>query len=168
MTYATPADMITRFSVKEIGQRADRTVPRLVTDALMKDAAAGNSLAAYSAPQQAAAADAMVVLNRALADAHNTIDTYISARYTLPIAPVPAILGRIACNLARRYLYDDQVTEPIKQAYDDDMKVLGLVRDGKAQLGADATTNEQPTSTAGAELVSGGRVWSRENSGGFL
>lgn len=168
MPYATATDLITRFSAKEIAQRADRAVPRLVTEQLMKDAAAGASLAGYSAPQQAAAAEAMVVLQRALDDAHNTIDTHISSRYKLPIAPVPPVLGRIACNLARRYLYDDQVTELIKCAYDDDMKLLRDVRDGKAALGSDASTNEQPVSTAGAELVTGERVWDRKTSGGFL
>lgn len=168
MPYATATDLITRFGAKEIAQRADRSTPRLVTEQLMKDAAAGASLAAYTAPQQAAAADVMVVVNRALGDADNTIDAHVSARYQLPIAPVPPILGRIACNLARRYLFDDQVTEAIKDAYDDDMKVLAAVRDGKASLGTDAVSNQAPASTAGAELVSGDRVWGRDSSGGFL
>lgn len=168
MPYATATDLVTRFSAKEIAQRADRAVPRLVSDQLMKDAAAGVSLAAYSAPQQAAAAEALAIIQRALDDARDTIDSHVSSRYALPIEPVPAILGRIACNLARRYLYDDQVTESIKQAYDDDMKMLVAVRDGKASLGAEAATNQQPASTAGAELVTAGRVWSRDNSGSFL
>lgn len=168
MPYATATDLITRFGAKEIAQRADRGVPRRVTEQLLKDVAAAASLAAYTVPEQAAAAEAMTVLQRALDDARDTIDTHISARYTLPIAPVPAILGRIGCNLARRYLYDDQVTESIKQAYDDDMKMLVAVRDGKASLGADATTNQQPASTAAAELVTAGRIWSRSNSGDFL
>lgn len=168
MPYATATDLITRFGAKEIAQRADRAVPRLVTEQLLRDAAAGNSLAGYSAPLQAAAADAMTVIQRALDDARDTIDAHISARYSLPIAPVPPILGRIACNLARRYLFDDQVTEAIKQAYEDDVKVLCAVRDGKASLGADAATSQEPASTAGAELVSGTRVWGRDSSRGFL
>jgi len=168
MPYATATDLITRFGAKEIAQRADRGVPRRVNEQLMKDAAAGNSLDAYSAQEQAAAADAMVVVNRALADSNDTIDAHISARYQLPIVPVPAILGRIACNLARRYLYDDQVTDAIKAAHDEDMKLLQAVRDGKASLGTDPVSNQAPPSTAGAELVSGDRIWSRGNSGGFL
>ena len=168
MPYATITDLITRFGAKEIAQRADRAMPRLVTEQLLKDAAAGVDLAAYSEAQQSAVADALVVAQRALDDVRDTINSHVSSRYTLPIEPVPAILGRIACNLARRYLYDDQVTEAIKNAYDDDMKMLVAVRDGKAALGADAATNQQPTSTASAELISGDRVWSRGNSGGFL
>jgi phage gp36-like protein len=168
MPYATATDLITRFSAKEIAQRADRAAPRVVSEQLLKDAAAGVSLAAYSAPQQAAVAEAMTIIQRALDDARDTIDSHISSRYALPVLPVPPILGRIACNLARRYLYDDQVTELVKSAYDDDMRQLREVRDGKASLGADAATNQQPTSNAGAELTTGVRVWGRDASRGFL
>lgn len=168
MPYATATDLITRFGAREIAQRADRATPRLVSEQLLKDAAAGVSLAAYSAPQQAAAAEAMTIIQRALDDARDTIDSHVSSRYALPIAPVPPILGRIACNVARRYLYDDQVTDLIKDAYEDDMRMLREVRDGKASLGADAATNQQPTSTAVAEIASGERVWRRDQSRGFL
>jgi phage gp36-like protein len=168
MPYATATDLITRFSAKEIAQRADRASPRLVNEQLLKDAAANASLAGYSGPQQAAAAEALVIVQRALDDARDTIDSNISSRYELPIAPVPAILARIACNLARRYLYDDQVTDLVKSAFDDDMRTLRDVRDGKASLGAEAATNQQPASTAGVELSTGGRVWSRAGSRGFL
>ena len=168
MTYATATDLITRFGAKEIRERADRGVPALVSDQLLKDAAGGRSLATYTADEQAAVAEAMTVIQRALDDARDTINAHISARYTVPIAPVPPILSRIACVLARHYLYDDQVTDAIKNAYEADMKVLCAVRDGKASLGAAAASGQEPASTAGAELVSGGRVWKRDSSKGFL
>jgi phage gp36-like protein len=168
MTYATATDLITRFGASEIAQRADRAKPRLVTEQIMKDAAAGASLAGYTAGEQAAAAAAMVVVNRALNDARDTIDAHIGSRYTLPINPQPAILGRIACNLARRYLYDDQVTEAVKCNFEDDMKLLRGVQGGTASLGAEAVTGEQPASQAGAELVTAGRVWDRKSAGGFI
>lgn len=168
MTYATATDLITRFGAKEIAQRADRAVPRLVSDQLLKDAAAGASLAAYTQPERDAVAAALVVLQRALDDARDTINAQISARYTLPILPVPPLLGRVACNLARRYLYEDQVIETVADAYEEDMKMLRAVAAGTASLGADPATGQEPPSTAGAELVSAGRVWSREGSRGFL
>ena len=168
MTYATVNDLIRRFGAAEIAQRSDRAKPRKLTEPLLVDAAAGADLSGYSSEQQAAAAAAIDVLQTALADADDTINAHISPRFTLPISPVPAILARVACNLARRYLYDDQVTDLIKAAYDDDMKLLCAVRDGKAALGVDGATNEAPVSTAGAELVTGERVWRRDNSRGFL
>jgi phage gp36-like protein len=168
MPYATATQLLTRFSANEIAQRADRGDTRLVTAQLMTDAAAGTSLAGYTAGEQAAAPKALAVVQRALDDARNTIDSHIGGRYPLPIAPVPEILERVACDLARFYLYDDQVTETIQKRFDDAMKLLRDVRDGKSQLGPNGTTGQQPVSNSGAELVSGARVWRRDDSTGFL
>ena len=168
MPYATATQLLTRFSANEIAQRADRGGVRLVAAQLLADAAAGVSLAAYTADQQAAAAQALVVTQRALDDARNTIDSHIGGRYPLPIEPVPEILERVACDLARFYLYDDQVTETLQKRFDDAMKLLRDVRDGKSQLGPNGTTGEEPVSNAGAELVTGARVWRRGDSRGFL
>ena len=169
MTYATAIDLITRFGAAALAQRAVRGAPRLVTPQLLADAAASVDLAAaYTEAEIARAGEAMAVLQRALDDARDTIDSNISSRYTLPLSPVPSVLGRIACNLARFYLFSDQVTETIKDAYEDDLKLLQAIRDGKASLGVDAATDQAPASTASAEISTGGRVWSREKAGGFL
>lgn len=168
MTYATPTHLLTRFAASEIAQRADRGDVRLVTAQLMTDAAAEASLAAYTADERAAAAAALAVVQRALDDARDTINAHISTRYTLPIWPVPPILERIACNLARYYLFDDQVTDRIQAAYDSDMTTLRGVRDGKNALGAEAVGGQAPASSAAAEMVTEGRVWSRSESKGFI
>lgn len=168
MPYATATQLITRFSANEIAQRADRGETRLVTAQLMTDAAAGASLAGYSAAAQAAAAQALVVVQRALNDAQDTIDSHIGGRYPLPIAPVPAVLERVACDLARYYLYDDQVTETVAARQKDAMKLLCSVKDGSAQLGPNGATGQEPVSNAGAELETSGRVWRRADSTGFL
>lgn len=168
MTYATPTDLLTRFDASEIAQRVDRGVPRRVTAQLMIDVATGASLAAYPAEAAERAQTALVVLQRALQDADDTINGYISARYTLPLAPVPAVLQRVACELARFYLYDDQVTDPIKDRHAANVKWLGEVSKGTVSLGADAASGVQPVSSAGAELVTSAPVWKRENSRSFL
>ena len=167
MTYATATEMLTRFDASEIAQRVDRGVPRLVTAELMIAVAAGVSLADYTADEQARAAAALVVVQRSLQDADDTINSYISARYKLPITPVPPVLARVACELARFYLYDDQVTDTIKDRQAASVKWLDSVSKGAVSLGADAT-GEQPTSSAGAELVSSEPVWKRQNSQGFI
>ena len=168
MIYATPTDMLTRFDADEIAQRTDRGLPRLVTAQLMRDVAAAADLSGYTSDQAAAGAVALTIVERALNDARDTIDSQIGGRYSLPISPVPAVLQRVACDLARYYLYDDQVTEAVKDRYDEGMKLLRGVASGATQLGPEGSTGEQPTSTAGAELVSGERVWRRNQSTGFL
>ncbi len=168
MTYATPTDLLIRFDASEIAQRVDRGVPRLITSQLMQDATAGASLAAYPLEAAGRAQAAMVVLQRALQDADDTINGYLSARYTMPLSPVPAVLGRVACELARYYLYDDQVTDPIKDRYAANIKWLGEVSRGTVSLGTDAASGAEPVSSAGAELVTSAPVWKRENSRGFI
>ena len=163
MPYATATELLTRFDATEIAQRVDRGVPRLVTAQLMTDVAAGASLAAYTAAEAARAQAGLVVVQRALQDADDTINGYIGTRYPLPIAPVPAVLQRVACELARFYLYDDQVTDLIKERQAANIKWLGEVSKGTVSLGADAASGAQPVSSAGAELVSGGSIWKRGN-----
>jgi phage gp36-like protein len=168
MTYATATELLTRFDATEIAQRVAREVPRVVTAEMLVAAAAAGSLAAFSVDEQAATAAALVVLQRAVQDADDTINGYISARYTLPIAPVPPGLARVACDLARFYLYDDQVSEPIKDRHTAGMKWLADVSAGKVALGAEAESGVQPVSSAGAELITGETVWSRDRSKGFI
>lgn len=172
MTYATALDLFTRFDANEIAQRVDRGVPRLVSSALLRALAADPlvpaALDVFTAAELAAGQTAMVVVVRALQDADDTINSYLSGRYTLPIAPVPAVLNRVAAELARFYLYDDQVTDLIKDRQAANMKWLDGVAKGTISIGVDALTSQQPTSSAGAELVSGGTVWNRATSGAFI
>lgn len=168
MTYATATALLTRFDAAEIAQRVDRGVPRLITAQLLSDIAAAASLDAYTAEEVARANTALAVLQRALQDADDTINGYISARYTLPLLPVPAVLQRVACELARFYLYDDQVTDLIKDRQASNMKWLAEVSRGTVSLGADAATGAQPVSSAGAELVTGDTIWKRDSSKAFI
>lgn len=168
MSYAIAIDLITRFDADEIAQRSDRLLPRRVTGELLTAVATNGDLSGFDPEAVAQAGVAMIRVQRALDDARDTINAHVSSRYTLPIAPVPAILQRLACDLARFYLYDDSATEQIQQRHDAAMKTLASVRDGKAQIGVDEQTNQPPQSTASAELVSGGKVWGRESSKGFI
>ena len=91
----------------------------------------------------------MEKVDRALADARNTIDSYIAGRYTLPLSTVPQVLTRIACELARYYLYDDQITDTVKQRYDANIKFLVGVASGDVKLGVDAESGVEPAGGAG-------------------
>lgn len=168
MTYCTATDLLTRFDAAEIAQRTDREIPRTVTGELLRAAAAGADLSAWTEVEGERAAAALAVAQRALQDADDTINGYVSARYTLPLAPVPAVLQRVAADLARYYLYDDQVTDPIKARYDAAIKLLRDVSEGRVSLGADAASGEQPQTSAAPEWTGTDRVWTRSNSTGFI
>lgn len=164
MTYATAADLLDRFDAEEIAQRADRSTPRLVTAELLRAAAAGENLSGWTAAEQAAAAAALALIEQALADACNTIDGYIAVRYAVPLASPPTVVGRLACDMARYYLYDDMATETIQKRHDIAERFFRDVGAGKVSLGADLGAASQPSGGT-VEIGSGGSVFGRKDTG---
>lgn len=166
MSYATAANLLERFSAEEIAQRADRSIPRLVTAAMLSTAAAGGSMSGYTAPEQAAAAAALALINGALADADSAIDGYVATRYAVPLAPALAAgVKRLACDLARYHLYDDQVTEAIQKRRDEAVAELRDIAAGRSSLGI---SNVGAAPSGGlVEMVAPERVFARDTDGGL-
>lgn len=134
MTYATQQNLIDRFGQTEIAQLTDRTNGTTI--------------------------DATVVA-KALADADAEINGYLSARYTLPLSPVPTILERLACDIARYYLFEDRVTEQVTARYDAAVKLLTNVAKGVAALGVDAAS-AAPAVADTVQFTPGQKVFARE------
>ncbi|MCG9624638.1 DUF1320 domain-containing protein [Vibrio mediterranei] len=111
----------------------------------------------------------VVVAEQAITDASATIDGYLGGRYALPLSAVPTILERICCDLARYYLYDDALGEEHQatKRYKDGIDYLKQVALGKVQLSL-SSTQTKPAETNTAEMMSGGSVFGRENSKGFM
>ena len=110
MTYASQADITARFGVEELQQLTDRELPLL------------------------GEIDA-VVLARALNDSDGVIDSHLGARYQVPLAATyPAEVVRIACDIARYFLHALAAPEPVRVHYDDALKWLRRVADGKLPL----------------------------------
>jgi phage gp36-like protein len=148
MTYATPATLLERFDAEEIAQRTDRSIPRLVTGNLLALLAAGGDMTAYTAQEQAATAAALAVAQLALQDAYDTINGYLQGRYDVPLASPPDVIALTECNLARYFLYDDNVTEVVKTRYEAGMDFLKSLRDGKVSIGpTNASAGTPPTGT---------------------
>lgn len=165
--YASAAQLLARYNAEEIAQRADVSMPPLVYGELLTLAAAGADLSAYTVAEQAAAAAALAKVNRALQDAEQTINTYLGGRYQLPLSNAPQVLERIAGQIARFVLYDDSATEQVTTLYKDSIKFLESVAAGKVQLGpTDSGATAQPS--AGAEMLSDGRVFGRNSSKDFI
>lgn len=135
MGYASKQAMIDRFNEVELKQLTDRS----------------------------GAVDAIddTVLNRALTDADAEVDGYLVGRYPLPLATTPQILVGMACDIARYRLYEDRPTEHVRQRYDDAIKYLEKVSQGKISLGLDSA--QQPTAEQGGPKAEGeDRVFSRD------
>jgi phage gp36-like protein len=128
MTYATIDDLVTRYGADELAQRTDRISGEILDES---------------------------IVNRALADADAEIDSSIGRRYALPVASVPPLLVRIACTIARYHVHDEAATKRIRDDYDDAMKVLADIRDGRRTL---PLATADGGGTAPAATVGGGTV----------
>ena len=134
MTYATQADLISRFDEKEIVELSDRANVGVINQ---------------------------VVVASKLADADAEINAYLQGRYTLPLATVPTALVRIACDIARYHLYDNRATESVTQRYKDAISFLRGVAKGDIQLGVDSGNQVQSVSSA-PDFSAPERVFSRD------
>lgn len=132
MTYAVQQDLVDRFGSAEIAELTDRTNGTTI------DAA---------------------VLGKALQDADDEINGYLAVRYTLPLASPPLILKRLACDIARYFLFEDRATEIVTQRYRDAIAYLKDVAAGKVSIGMDAA-NAEPASADLPKADAGDRVFS--------
>lgn len=94
------------------------------------------------------------ILQLAISDAENLIDAKLRGRYTLPIAPAQPALTRIACDLARYFLYDDAAPEQVKDRYAAAMRELRDYATGVSQLDVDTPPPQRPAVVAPVEVFS--------------
>jgi len=85
------------------------------------------------------------VIDQALADASAEIDGYLDGRFALPLTDPPAVLNRLACDVA---MYRLQSLRPIhdmadaRQRYEDALQLLMRVARGEVTLGLTADNLE--------------------------
>lgn len=123
MPYATQPDLVTRFGTAELAQLTDHVAGATIDTA---------------------------VIARALADADAQIDLALRKRYTLPLASVPEVLVRLACDIARYLLWDVRANEQVRTRYKDAVALLDRIAAGDVLLG-DALV--LPPATAGVAVV---------------
>lgn len=75
----------------------------------------------------------LITLN-AIDQASNEVDSYIAARYDLPLPSVPEQLKRNVGDIARYLLYKDQPSEEVLRRYEMAISWLNKVSIGKAIL----------------------------------
>lgn len=125
MIYATPGDLVARFGETEIVNLTD----------------------AENIPPSVIHVERLEIK---LADAQSFMDGYIGQVYRLPLTGCvkppavvggaaeivpPPVLTRIACDLARYYLYDDLAPEnEVYRRYQAAVKELDAIATGKARL----------------------------------
>jgi len=139
MTYAVQQDLIDRFGQTELLDLTDR-----------------NNTGSIDA----------TVVSRALTDADGEINGYLTGRYTLPLSTVPGVIKRLACDMARYYLFDIKATDQVLQRYKDAIKFLQSIAAGTASLGVDAGSLAA-VATGGVEIKANDRVFNQETLGDY-
>jgi len=145
MPYATPADLALRHGADRLIELTDRDRDGVGDD-----------------PQIA----------QALVDASHEIDGYLAARYKLPLPTVPALLARIACDIALYRLLSLRRMGDIEDArrrYEDARRLLENLAKGVVALGlpADLPDPQQPQPSLAAASVGSPRVMGRDATGGY-
>ena len=113
--YATAQDMVDRFGADEIAE-----------------------LLALPRGADAAAIAASPKMARALADTATEIDAALAMRYDLPLAAgTYPLLRNLACDIARRRLYDEQPTDAVRNAASRARSQLKLLASGDLVLLSD-------------------------------
>lgn len=76
-------------------------------------------------------------LTQALNDAGALADSYLSAKYTLPLAVVPQVLVQHCCAVAFYYLCDQQPSDQARDRYREALTWLREVKSGSIPIGVD-------------------------------
>jgi len=107
---------------------------------------------------------------QALSDASAEIDGYLEGRFELPLAEPPAVLSRLATDIA---MYRLQSLRPLhdladaRRRYEDAIELLAKIAAGELTLGIAADGSEAPAASE-AETVRGpSRVFGRRNLKGY-
>ena len=97
-------------------------------------------------------------LERALEDAAGEIDSYISARYPVPVTPAPALLRNINVDLGMysAALTADKLTDELSARAENWRKHLVLIAKGQAGLGIRENASLTDTVPAGGTGVISG------------
>ena len=103
-------------------------------------------------------------IERALEDASAEIDTYLAAKYDLPLSETPAMLVRLAADIAvyRLAVSADRRIDEHRVRYEDAVKLLVRIRKGEASLGL-----ASPGAPSRAFVSSRPRRFSRETFSGL-
>lgn len=108
------------------------------------------------------------VTARAIADADAVVDAYCQDRYTVPLTPVPAMIRRLAVDIAIYNFYsrrDDTAPEIRKDRYKEAIRFLEKV--SKGEIGLGAATPAPVNTSGGVDIDSNDRIFSRSDMDGF-
>lgn len=168
MSYATPADLVERYEADLIAQRAVPEGIRVVGPLLVLTINGGDR-SAYSTAEIEAADRGLARIVEVLLDADGLIDGYLSPLgLSLPLGTVPRIIKRIACEIAKFYLWGDQAGKDSTEErdYKASVKTLEGIRRGDVELGIQPQPGMTPDRVAPELVLGNERIFTRRKMRG--
>lgn len=155
MTYATLADLASRYSLRDLAQAAAPDAPD-VDEALLKATLGGGARTTYTAAQRAAADAAMARLQQALDDAHAEVNGWIAGRYPDLSMSSAALLPYTLDVAVYRLFRPADSEDPHMVRYKAAIKWLQDVARGMIDL---PSPTPDPDTSAGVTITAPSRVF---------
>lgn len=160
-SYALALDFINQFGAKYSAELLDRSMDNdLSAECLLATAEEGD-LSSFNEQNKTAAADALVLINQHLIDSENELNSYLNARYSLPIVDDISLtpLKRITCDVARYLIAStaDIMSKIIHERYKEAVIWLKNISLGKVKLAIStvAVTEAEENNTATIGFATG-------------
>lgn len=171
MQYITALELAERPGARELAEVATSEYKRVVDSELMDATLRGADRSAWSDEDIETADEAASRIEEAVSEAESLINGRLAVRgYPLPLSPVPKLVTGWTRDITRYLLHKDRIsdarTDPIARAYNDAMKMLQLVTEGKFSLGAEDPIKANPQSLD-VEFSSDTQVFSRRELRNF-
>lgn len=115
-------------------------------------------------PDATAANDALI--QSALDEAQSEVDSYVGMVADLPLSSTPLVLKNAVCRIARYRLDAYSPRDNVRQDYDDVIKWLEKLVDGKVGLGLDEDGGS-PTTDSGVAYFAGTRKFTERTLYGY-
>jgi phage gp36-like protein len=142
LTYATQAQLTDRYGARTLIALTDRA--EVATGAIVT-----------------------AVVDRALADTDAQIDGHLAARYALPLTATPALIADIAQVIAIWKLHPYDPDPKIRRDYDDALRALRDIADGRVKLDL-AGAEPEGSGSGGVRITDRERPLTETNLKGFI
>ncbi len=154
MAYANPIDLVIAFGAQEL---AEVSTPKRfdIVDATRLELAIETPTFADGEADETVLRACLYAINAAIGIADSIVDSYLSTRYTLPLASTPVSLKKRTLDLARFELQVEAATEETRNRRNDAIKWLETIAAGKAKIG-DSTIDAGAGSSSGIQAASTG------------
>jgi phage gp36-like protein len=109
-------------------------------------------------------------IDEAIEGADGEIDSYLSAKYTVPLYPVPRVINKLSVDFAIYNLYSrrmETIPETRATRHKDGVRLLEKIAEGKISIGEATEPTASGSNEAQVSTSSEDRIFTRDKLSGF-